>query len=185
VVVVIGLFTLLTVLLADFLLDLTRASGLADVRAGLQSESLLHSEAILATLRKTTLSGLAVRSEPANPGFAATALETITTSGQRVWAQNLKMYYWQPGARTLFLQEAPPIALPAGLTFRPSHPPELSSAHLSAMFQAGRPLSDRVSSFEVALNDDNFRFRMVLEQTVPNGPTQRCETVREMNILSP
>jgi hypothetical protein len=185
VVVILGLLSLLTLVLADFLLDLTRASGRADVRAGLQSQALVHSEAMLATLRQTTLTGLAVRSDPASPGFAATPLSSVTTTGQRVWAQELSMYYWQPSQHTLYLQHSPPIALPAGKAFQPSDPPELTSTELAAMFSGGRALCERVTEFEISLQDDHLRLKLALEQSVPNAPSQRCETVREMTILSP
>lgn len=184
-VVVMGLFVLLTVLLGGFLRDLARSSGSANVRAGLQTEALLHSEDMLGLLRQTTLTGLSVRGDGPKPGFGATPLKSVTNSGQRVWDSKLVMYYWAPESRVLYLQSSPPASLPAGLSFQPARPPAIEPDQLDAMLSGGRPLSNRVVAFDVRLNDDRLTLRLALEQTVKNAPTQHYEVQREMTILSP
>jgi prepilin-type N-terminal cleavage/methylation domain-containing protein len=185
VMVVMGLLLLLTFLLGDFLSDLARSSSVAGVRGGLQSEALLHSEAMLASLRQTTLTGLAVSNDPNHPGFAVTPLRTVTTGGQRVWDQQLTMYYWVSGSRTLYRQQCPPASLPTGLAFQPSQPPQPAPAELTSMFSGGRPLSGRVSDFEVALQGSRISLKLGMEHAMPNASPQRYEIVRELTMLSP
>lgn len=185
VMVVMGLLLLLTFLLGDFLFDLARSSSVAGVRGGLQSEALLHSEAMLASLRQTTLTGLAVSNDPGHPGFAATPLRSVTTGGQRVWDQQLTMYYWVSGSRTLYRQQCPPANLPTGLAFQPSQPPQPAPAELTLMFSGGRPLSERVSDFEVALQGSRISLKLSMEHEMPNASPQRYEIVRELTMLSP
>ena len=184
-VVVVGLFGLLALLLGDFLLDLARASGAADIRAGLQSEALIHSEDMLATLRASTLTGVAVRGDGARPGFAAIALRTLTSSGQRVWDSRLTMYYWDPPGRGLYRHSCPPANLPPGLAFSPSNPPEFTPTQLDGMFTGGRRLSERITDFEVTLQAQKLTLRLVLQQPVPSQKVEVYETVREITLLSP
>jgi hypothetical protein len=162
-----------------------RASGTADIRAGLQSEALLHSESMLAALRQTTLAGLSIRSDATRPGFAVTPLRTVTSSGQRVWSEHLTMYYWVPVERSLFRQECPPASLPAGLSFLASQPPRLDPAELNAMFDDGRRLSSRVTDFEVSLLGPTLHLKLALEQAMPSAHAQTYEIVRETTLESP
>lgn len=184
-VVVLSLFSLLSLLLSDFLIGIIRSNSLATTRAGLQTEALLHTDAMLATLRATTTTGLHLQSEGV-VGFAATPVKTVTSSGHRVWEDSMSMYYWQPDSKTLYQRSCPPAPLPGGLEFTPSRPPALTSAHLSSLFTSeGRPLSPRVTSFTLTQSGPSLALGIVLQQAAPNTRAQRFELHREVTILSP
>lgn len=180
-----ALLALLLGTLTSFLISMFRGANQASVRNHLQTEGLLYSEEILKVLRSTGQPGLSLHVDPAGAAFAAVPLKTTTSTGQKVWDDNLKLYYWRSAEQTLMRKRCPPLPLSVVVAFRPESPPQLDPSQFAALTtNDGRLLSDKVTNFEISESEAFVRFRLDLRQAVPNGRDETYSVIRKLSFKS-